>query len=26
MITVSMHCPHCHSDAMYRHGLGPIDN
>ncbi|OZI13837.1 hypothetical protein CE195_12595, partial [Sodalis-like symbiont of Philaenus spumarius] len=21
-----MHCPHCHSDEMSRHGLWPIDN
>ncbi|OZI15236.1 hypothetical protein CE195_03015 [Sodalis-like symbiont of Philaenus spumarius] len=21
MITVSVHCPRCHSDEIYRHGL-----
>ncbi|OZI14760.1 hypothetical protein CE195_06475 [Sodalis-like symbiont of Philaenus spumarius] len=21
MITVSVHCPRCHSDGIYRHGL-----
>ncbi|OZI14032.1 hypothetical protein CE195_11445 [Sodalis-like symbiont of Philaenus spumarius] len=21
MVTVSVHCPRCHSDEMYRHGL-----
>ncbi|OZI15275.1 hypothetical protein CE195_02670 [Sodalis-like symbiont of Philaenus spumarius] len=21
MITISVHCPRCHSDAIYRHGL-----
>ncbi|OZI15509.1 hypothetical protein CE195_01020 [Sodalis-like symbiont of Philaenus spumarius] len=26
MITVSVHCPRCHSDEIYRHGLGPVDN
>ncbi|OZI14714.1 hypothetical protein CE195_06795 [Sodalis-like symbiont of Philaenus spumarius] len=36
MITVSVHCPRCHSDEIYRHGLrstkrsrlvrlGPVD-
>ncbi|OZI14685.1 hypothetical protein CE195_07010 [Sodalis-like symbiont of Philaenus spumarius] len=23
MITVSVHCTRCHSDAIYRHGLSP---
>ncbi|OZI15042.1 hypothetical protein CE195_04465 [Sodalis-like symbiont of Philaenus spumarius] len=23
MITVSVHCPRCHADAVYRHGLSP---
>ncbi|OZI14682.1 hypothetical protein CE195_07035 [Sodalis-like symbiont of Philaenus spumarius] len=23
MITVSVHCPGCHSDEIYRHGLSP---
>ncbi|OZI14474.1 hypothetical protein CE195_08430 [Sodalis-like symbiont of Philaenus spumarius] len=22
-MTVSVHCPHCHSDEIYRHGLSP---
>ncbi|OZI14157.1 hypothetical protein CE195_10585 [Sodalis-like symbiont of Philaenus spumarius] len=21
MITISVHCPRCHSDAIYQHGL-----
>ncbi|WP_143146884.1 IS1 family transposase, partial [Candidatus Sodalis sp. SoCistrobi] len=21
MVTVSVHCPRCHSDEIYRHGL-----
>ncbi|OZI15113.1 hypothetical protein CE195_04065, partial [Sodalis-like symbiont of Philaenus spumarius] len=25
MITVSVHCPSCHSDEMYRHGLSPSE-
>ncbi|OZI14136.1 hypothetical protein CE195_10740, partial [Sodalis-like symbiont of Philaenus spumarius] len=23
MITVSVHCPRCHSDEIYRYGLSP---
>ncbi|OZI14350.1 hypothetical protein CE195_09300 [Sodalis-like symbiont of Philaenus spumarius] len=23
MVTVSVHCPRCHSDEIYRHGLRP---